>query len=126
MIPETELFDIEPEGLTIRTSPIHNRCDEILCGGSFSIVALEKQAHSPHETLRTQQCPQHANQFRTFFVNRGCVEVINGLVGIRFHRMGRRTCIFTELRVTKHRRIFNSLQWFGMKVCGETLVAKNR
>ena len=126
VIPEAKLFDIEPEGLTICTGTIHNRCDEIFGGGGFSVVTLEKQGHSTHETLRTQQSSQHADQFRSFFINRGCVEIINGLVRIRFHRMGSWTCIFAKLCITKHRRIFNPLQRFGMKICGETLITKYR
>ena len=126
VVPEPKLLDIKSERLTICSRAIHNRVHKILCCGGFSVVPLEIQAHASHETLRPKQGPQHANQLRPFFINRGCVEIIDSLVRVRLHRMGCWACILSKLRVAKHRCIFNPLQRFGMKVGGEALISKHR
>ena len=126
VVPEPELLGIKPKGLTICRGTIHNRCHKIFGGGGFTVMTLEKQGHATHETLGTEQGPQHADQFGTFLVNGGRVEIINSLIRIRLNRVSRWPCIFSELRITQHRRIINSLQWLGMKVGGETLITKHR
>ena len=82
--------------------------------------------HSLHEPLGSQQGAQHADQFRTFFIDGCCVEVIDRLVFRWLHRVGRRASILTELGVAQHRHILNALHRLRMQICGEALITEHR
>ena len=72
----------------------------------------------------------HAHDFRAFFVNRDCVEIVDFQVTLRTHRVRHRTGVFRELRGAQDPHIFNALdrarRGFGAQVLAEFLVAENR
>ena len=68
---------------------------------------------------------QHANQFRTFFVDRRCVEIVDRLILSRFDRMRRGSGVFPELGVAQHRHVFDPLDCCGMKISREALIAED-
>ena len=104
---------------------ILHRLHEVFAGGGGAVVAAHIERHPPHKRLLTQQGVQHTNKFRSLFVDRGGVEVVDRLIGIRLHGMGSGASIFTKLAITQHRNIFDAIQCRTVHIFREALVAKH-
>ena len=83
------------------------------------------QRHAPHERLLSQQGLEHANQFSALLIDRRCVEVVDRLVRIRLHGVGRRSGVFAKLAVAQHRHIVDAIQSAAVQISAEALIAKN-
>ena len=103
-----------------------HRLHEVGAGGGRAIVAGHVERHAAHEGLLTQQGVEHANHLRALFVDRGGVEVINRLIGVRLHRMGRWASVFAKLRVAQQGHIFDAVESSTVQILREALVAEHR
>ena len=88
-------------------------------------MALHIQRHAPLEGVIPQQGVQHPDHLRALLVDRGGIEIIDRLVVIRLHRMGRRPRIFPELGVAQHRHVLDPVEGVAMQIGREALVAEN-
>ena len=101
---------IQTPGCPAGFSRLPHRLEKFIAGGGRAVMAFHIQGHAPEKGFLTQQGVEHANQLRTLFIDGGGVEVVNGLVLIRLHRMGRRPRILAKLGVAQHRNILNAIQ----------------
>ena len=124
VIPTLELLRLKIKRSFILSGALNDRRHEILRCGGFSVMTFEIKTHPPHKALFTQKGSQHANQLSTLFVDRCCVEIVDGLIRIRLHRMSCGPGILTKLGVTEHRCILNAFQRRRMQISREALVAK--
>src|SRR6185503_4336682 len=89
------------------------------------IVALEIKVGRFTITVRSHQRLQHADDFGTFFIDRGGIEVVDLNIGLWLHRMGERPGIFLELPAAKRADILDALYAMAAHVAGKALVAEN-
>ena len=129
-IPAQELPQVAPVGIG------HGR-HEGLAGHGLAVMALEIEVHAAPEAVHAQQRLQHADDFRTFLVDGGGVEVVDGLVAVRADGVAHRAGVFGELHLTQHPHVAHALNGphaagglgihaGGHLVGGEFLVAEHR
>ena len=129
-VPAQELPQVAPVG-------IGHGGHEGLAGHGLAVMALEIQIHAAPEAVHAQQRLQHADDFRTFLVDGGGVEVVDGLIAVRADGVAHRAGIFGELHLTQHPHVAHALNGphaagglgihaGGHLVGGEFLVAEHR
>ena len=93
-IPQPELIELAPRYIFKAADEIFHRC-------GLAVMPLEIQVHAFAEYRRRYDRAQHADHFGTFFVHGRRVEVIYRDVGLRLHRVSKRSGIFLELPQTQ-------------------------
>ena len=73
----------------VAAAGIGEALDELLDGRGFAVVAREIEVHAGAEFLLADQRLHHAHDFRALLVDGRGVEVVDLLVGLRSHRMGK-------------------------------------
>ncbi len=76
---------------------IFHRLYEVITRRGAAVMALKIKLHPLLEIFLTQQRVDHANDFRTLFINGEGVEVIHFDYFIRADRMRHRAGVFREL-----------------------------
>ena len=102
-----------------------HRRQKLITSGGRAVMALDIERHAAEKGFLTQQSVEHANQLRTLLINGGGVKVVNRLILIRLHRVGRRASIFAELSVAQHRNILDPIQRLAMEIGTEALITEN-
>ena len=115
---------------------VGHRGDEIVAGHGLPVMAAEVEAHARTEALRSKQGMQHANDFGSFFVHRGGVEVVDLPVAVGADRVRHRAIVFGKLGGTQFAHVVDALdgpsrgrarvaRGAGEHVGGELLVAED-
>ena len=114
-----------PELLQINSVCSFHCADKIVTSHGLSIVSIEIKISAFAKIFPAQQSIDHTHDFRTFFINRHGVEVIDFHVGIRTNRMTHRSGIFRKLMHTQSVCVCDTLHCSGIQVRGKFLIAEN-
>ncbi len=82
---------------------------KIFDGDRMTIMSFKIQICPPPKTFLAEQGMDHAHQFRTLFIHRRRVKIIDFRVGIGPYRMRQRTRIFRKLGGAQAAHIANPL-----------------
>src|SRR3546814_10355196 len=99
LIPEPKLCEVD-------TATILHGAHEILASDGLPVMPLEIKVSALAETIRPQHQRHQPDQFSTFVVYRGGVELRDFHIGLRPHRMGERAAVIRELRSAQHAHVF--------------------
>ena len=98
---------------------------EVFDAHCLAVVALDVAFHALLESGFAQHGVVHADDFCAFFVHGRGVEVVDGGVFLRLHRVAHGTCIFGELHGAQADDVTDALQRAFAQVGGEFLVTED-
>ena len=118
-IPKLELAQILPRDIRENRQPIFNRT-------GLPVMACEIQLQCLFICRIAHQKLEHADQFRAFFIDCGCVKIIDLHKALGPHRMGKGAAVFAKLSCTQCGNIFDAAHLRPPHISAELLVAKHR
>ena len=118
-IPELELREVDLIGT-------FHRGDEVLDRRRATVVFRQIGAKTRRETVAAHEGLDHPYQFRSLFINRGGVEIVNFYIRFGPYRMRQRTRVFRELTGPKGADVGNPLHRGRAHIGREFLIPKNR
>jgi hypothetical protein len=78
---------------------------EVVAGHGLAVVALEVQRHAGGKAFAADQRVHHPHHLGALFVDGGGVEVVDGLVGVRAHRVGHGAGVLGELALAQRAHV---------------------
>ena len=118
-VPAAELRQIALVRVLKTFHPVFDR-------GGLPVMAGEIKIGRLAITFRAGERVQHADHLGTFFVDRRGIEIVDGDVALRLHRMGERTRIFLKLAHAQKLHILDPLDAGRTHIGRKTLVTENR
>ncbi len=118
-IPESELSEV-------LLADFFETGIKILDGDSLSIMTVEIEVHAFAIGFLTEHPAQHANYLRALFIDRGRVEIIDGPIGGRAHRVRQWAGILGKLACAQADDVLYPLHWARAHVGRKILITENR
>ena len=109
----------------IEITALGEAIDEVLYRGSAAIMLVKINVHAFAEPVSPHQAIDHPYQLSAFFIDGGCVKIIDLKVAVRAHIVGQRAAVFWELMRAKKPHVRNTLHRARTHVGGKLLVPKN-